>query len=116
MASASKVASSSSSSITSQNQSNIMVNSSNASSIAAAQAAAMSQAQEAMAHAAAAQANANAQLQAAVHQKQLEDINRAMIQRFARQQTGPPIGMVRRFPNNNFRPRQPFQRNFQKWF
>lgn len=40
-----------------------------------------------------AQANANAQLQAAVHQKHLEDINRAMIQRLARQQ-GPPMGMV----------------------
>lgn len=44
--------------------------------------------------AAVAQANANAHLQAAVHQKHMEDINRAMIQRLARQQTGPPLGMV----------------------
>lgn len=44
--------------------------------------------------AAAAQANANANFQAAVHQKHMDDINRAMFQRFARQQTGPPIGMV----------------------
>lgn len=44
--------------------------------------------------AAAAQANANANFQAACHQKHMEDINRAMIQRFTRQQSGPPMGMV----------------------